>query len=85
MRLIDWALNHRWLRGLLGLPWSDRTSESKRGREREERGPFSKWAVHRELCSSLMEPHHGRSVSQSGETRSNGVLMKTAFVLELPS
>ena len=34
-----------------------------------------------------MEPHHGQSVSQSGETRSNGVLMKTAshrVVLELP-
>lgn len=34
-----------------------------------------------------MEPHHGQSVSQSGETRSNGVLMKTAshpVVLKLP-
>lgn len=93
LRLIDWALNHRGLRGLQGLAWSDRTSASERETEGEvenarERGPFGKWAVHRELCSSLMEPHQGQSVSQSGESRSNGVLMKTAshqVVLKLPS
>lgn len=80
MRLIDWALNHRGLRGLLGLAWSDRTRkrDRKRGTGREKEGPSVNGQSTESLCSSLMEPHHGQSVSQSGETRPNGVLMKTA-------
>lgn len=34
-RLIDWALNHCGLRGLLGLAWSDRTRERERERDGE--------------------------------------------------
>lgn len=76
-----------WVKGTPGVSLV-RQNKRDRDKIRESKSaPFGKWVIHREMCCRLMKPHHGQSVSQSGETRSNWVLMKTAshrVVLNLP-